>query len=136
VADSECVTTDYRCIGLNYGTGTSTFHGNYCMKRTSTSCTPPYGASPLSRVSVSGVAAENYCGIDETKTSCETILGLIADKQCPSNTDAECGTSGALCRTVNSLAPKRCTYGCVTSSECPSTKTCGTAPNDYCGGPP
>jgi hypothetical protein len=125
VADSECK-ADHRCIELSYG-GAS--RGGYCMQRAG-SCAPPFQAPAIRRASLSGAAAEDYCGIAESRTSCEAIMALQAAQACSEPT--QCDAPGALCATIN--AGKACTYACETSFECPSGILCnGTAPDRYCG---
>ena len=127
VADSECV-ADHRCIAMQFAGSART--SGYCMKRVSTGCERPYASSPIRRTSLSGAAAEDYCGIDEIKSTCEAIAGLIADAECPDGADAACGRDGSICRNVNGLA-HRCTYACDATAQCPSAFSCSSG---YCGG--
>ena len=66
---------------------------------------------PETLASTSGVAAETYCGINETATTCEALLDLISGtKACA--LDADCGQGkGGLCKTVGGT-PNRCTIPC------------------------
>lgn len=125
LADSECK-ADHRCIELSFA-GMS--RGGYCMQRAA-GCAVPFQATPIRRASLSGAAAEDYCGISEARTSCEAVLALQAAQAC---TDAaQCNAPGALCATIN--AGKACTYACETSFECPSGIACnGTGMDRYCG---
>ncbi len=131
-ADSECV-QDHRCIPMKFQ-GTDLPDG-YCLKIASTGCNQPY-YSAINRMSLSGAAAEDYCGIAESLTTCAAVLDLKASKTCSS--DGECGLSGtddARCEQVG-LASNRCTYSCDLSTQCPGSTSCGSAPGntDYCGG--
>lgn len=127
VADSECE-ADHRCIPMFF-MGAARADA-YCMRIGSTGCAKPFAAAPLSRASLSGAAAESYCGIDEATTTCEAVLGLVAGLACPG--DLDCASlPGARCETVN-LAPGQCTYSCGTSLACPMEAPCSSG---YCGGP-
>ncbi len=128
VADSECV-ADHRCIAMQFAGAARS--SAYCMKRVATGCERPYASSPIRRTSLSGAAAEDYCGIDELKATCEAISGLLADAECSDGTDAACGRDGSICRSVNGLA-HRCTYACDAAAQCPSAFSCNSG---YCGGP-
>jgi len=125
VADSECM-TDHRCIELFFS---GEARGGYCMKRAA-DCMPPFQATPIRRASLSGAAAEDYCGISETRTSCEAVLALSVAQTC--SDAAQCNAPGALCASINS--GKTCTYACESSLECPSGIPCGgTGSDKYCG---
>jgi hypothetical protein len=125
IADSECV-ADHRCVALEYQ-GQPREHA-YCMKRTAAGCARPFAATPLTRASRSGAAAETYCGIDELSTTCEAITALVDDTACGEH-DAACVAPGAMCRSVNGVE-NRCTYSCGAASQCPAGFTCGAG---YCG---
>jgi hypothetical protein len=133
LADSECK-ADHRCISMNFQ-GAS--RGGFCMKRASNGgCSPPFGAAPIKRASLSGAAAEDYCGIAEAVTSCEAVLALLADRTCPAGQASQCGAEGAVCGNVNHLTPPRCTYVCETSIDCPANSPCPMSGTDkYCGKP-
>jgi hypothetical protein len=128
IADSECA-ADHRCIPLQFGGVLRT--QAYCMKRLASGCARPYASAPIRRASRSGAPAEDYCGIDEQKTTCEAITGLLMDVECADGSDASCGRDGSACRTVNGLA-QRCTYACDAAAQCPPAFACGSG---YCGGP-
>jgi hypothetical protein len=126
VADSECM-AEQRCVELFFAGGS---RGGYCMQRAS-ACAPPFQAPPIHRASLSGAAAENYCGIAEQTASCEAILALQAALAC--NDATQCNAPGALCASVN-RGVKACTYACETNFECPSSTPCGGSGMDkYCG---
>lgn len=129
VTDSECK-TDHRCIEMFFQ---SASRGGYCMKRLASGCEAPFRAAPINRGSLSGATPENYCGIVESRTSCEAVLSLLGDRACPNGQATECSSPGAICDNVNGGA-RRCTYSCEISAECPSTATCPTSGSDrYCG---
>lgn len=131
VADSECK-PDHRCIPMNFQ-GAS--RGGYCMKRVTGGCSPPFGV-PIKRASLSGAAAEDYCGISEGKTSCEAVLALRSDRVCADGQASQCGAEGAVCGNVNHLTPPRCSYACDVSAECPAPFPCPMSGMDkYCGKP-
>jgi hypothetical protein len=128
-ADSECL-ADNRCVPMVFqGTART---GGYCLKRGAAGCVRPYTVPTATRVSLSGTAAEAYCGVDETVTTCEAVLALIDDTVCAVGTDTDCGAADladGLCRTV-SLVANRCSYACSAASQCPTSFTCTAG---YCG---
>lgn len=131
VADSECK-ADHRCIPMNFR-GES--RGGYCMKRLSSGCRPPFGATLLKRASLSGAAAEDYCGIAEDSTSCEAVVALLMDRSCADGQALRCEAEGAVCGNVSGFT-ERCSYTCATSSDCPANSPCPLSGTDkYCGRP-
>jgi hypothetical protein len=136
VSDSECVSS-HRCIKLGFGSagdaGVAQDLGGFCLKKSSSGCMVPY-ATPLTAASLSGAAAEKYCGINEASTTCAAIKALDDAKTCPTGSDASCGALGSRCESVNSIA-NVCTYSCSGGLECPSGVACGGPEGDkYCGG--
>jgi hypothetical protein len=131
VADSECK-PDHRCVPMNFQGAN---RGGYCMKRLSSGCSLPFGVM-ITRASLSGATAEEYCGIAEGSASCEAVLARLSDRLCADGQSSQCGAEGAVCGNVNGLTPPRCTYACQTSVECPDLVPCPTAGTDkYCGKP-
>jgi hypothetical protein len=133
VADSECE-ADHRCIPMYFGTGDSRVElGGRCMRRLAAGCDEPYSAPRLTRGSLSGAAEDAYCGVAESRTSCEAILGLIGGAKCEDGSDATCNGAGALCRAVNGTT-HRCTYACESTATCPGDFPCaGSGADRYCG---
>ncbi|QQR88846.1 MAG: hypothetical protein IPJ88_11485 [Myxococcales bacterium] len=136
VSDTECV-ADHKCVPLDYD---GSFHGNYCMKVLSATCERPYLVVLNKKSVLAGEdeAAEQFCGINESLSSCEAVLAFIS----PCTTDGSCQVggnetpiSGALCRTVNG-SPSKCTYKCSAPAQCQDTFGCTNSGNgvDYCGG--
>lgn len=133
IADSECV-ENHRCIATVFGP-TTIPQGGHCLKILSTECSEPYLATPITRASLSGVAATDYCGISESVTTCEAIAALEGGALCTGGDVALCDAAGALCKTVNG-GPNRCTYACTLAAECPTAAPCkGPSGAKYCGGP-
>ena len=132
LADSECVAS-HRCIPLFFGEGENKKAlGGYCMKQATSGCARPYG-TPISRESLSGKAAESYCGLAEAVATCEARTALVENKPC-SGSDDSCGVSGGLCKTVNFIADS-CTYACRSALDCPAQIPCGGPEGaSYCGG--
>jgi hypothetical protein len=131
VADSDCK-VDHRCIPMNFQ-GVS--RGGHCMKRVTGGCSRPFGAPPIKRASLSGAAAEDYCGISEDRMSCEAVVALFSDRRCADGQASQCGAEGAVCGTVGALT-LRCSYRCEVSAECPALFPCPTSGMDnYCGKP-
>lgn len=127
-ADSECL-ADYRCVPMDFGDPAMP-HGNFCLKIASAGCSRPYTVG-ISRESISGAASEEYCGINQEKTTCQALQDLQqGDKACLM--DAECGAPGlddAICGTT--IAGKVCTITCGNNSQCTDGQTCG-ATEKYC----
>jgi hypothetical protein len=128
-ADSECkggnlASPTTRCVPIMFRGAT---HGNYCLQRVGSGCTQPYGAT-ITAGSLSGAAAENYCGINANATTCEALLDLSNSKICTVATDCGCsrettGTcvglgQGGLCQIVGSLAGTHCTIPCDSGPQC------------------
>jgi len=138
MADSECIggdvedggTTTARCVSMTFK---GAAHGNYCLQRyspiSSVGCGRPYFLMSDSIASVSGAAAETYCGVNQSATTCEAVLDLIASAPC--STDNNCGQgSGGLCKTVGGT-PNRCTIPCIVTAECVASP----APGSVCSPP-
>jgi hypothetical protein len=142
LADSECTggdqsDPDRRCVPMTFqGVERA---GGFCLKRFAKTCTRPF-TIPFSAISLSGLPAENYCGIDQETVRCEAVLDLTNSRQCADGLDTSCGCArdeddncleagkGGICGVVN-LLPNRCTYGCGTLDQCPGGLACG---EDYC----
>ena len=133
VADSECMAS-HKCIPLFFGENMEP-QGGFCMKVAESGCSLPYGATPISRESLSGATTAAYCGINEKLTSCSAITALDSGKDCANGDDSLCDARGARCEAVNNIAD-RCTYSCEFAGECPSGAQCrGPDGEKYCGGP-
>ncbi len=124
-ADSECV-SDSRCIPMMFG---SSAVGNFCLKRAAPTCNRPY-FSVITRASVNGVAAEGYCGVNETVTTCAAVQRFNEAKACTD--DASCGVSGAVCDMVGPIS-NLCSYPCTFAAECYDGISCGGT-KKHCGG--
>jgi hypothetical protein len=131
VADSECV-TDHRCIPMTYGgDGSQEQLGGFCLKRSAVTCAKPF-TTLVSRPSASGAPIDEYCTIDETLTTCDAVLLFDKAKLCDS--DASCGTKGAICSSIKPL-PQACTYKCGSNFQCYDGYQCGAdATGKHCGG--
>jgi hypothetical protein len=114
--------------------------GGFCLTRVTKTCKQPYKI-PLSAASLSGAAAETYCGINEDTTRCESVLDLVDSQSCADGKDTSCGCTrdkdgnctdlgtGGLCKTVG-VDQDQCTYACGVANDCPAGKTC--AGSAYC----
>ncbi|UCF48143.1 MAG: hypothetical protein JSU89_13370, partial [Myxococcales bacterium] len=106
------------------------------------SCTNPY-RTVVTRPSLSGAEADDYCGINEDLTTCQAVRALLADTPCdPANGDQDCPQPAGRCRELPG-ALNRCTYLCSSLVECVTPgSSCdssgaggsGGAGGDYCGG--
>ena len=148
-SDVDCGDPGTRCVPMTYGG--EPFNGErypdsesgFCLKSIALggSCENPYRIV-LTRVSLSGAEADDYCGINEELTTCEAVLALLADTPCdPENGDADCPEPAGLCRELPGML-NRCTYLCSSIFECLPEPlpgwTCDSGPDseDYCGGQP
>lgn len=125
ITDSECETGDW-CVALVYGDDTG---GNYCLTKVPPppdECEPPYSELLADAPTVSGAGPFDFCSFDPSVTSCEAILGLKNDADCP------CEGFGALCRTVGSR-PNKCTYACSTAAECFESGPNECIDDEFCG---
>jgi hypothetical protein len=107
--------------------------GGYCLPQFDLGCMRPFTTPTDARSSLSGAAAETYCGVDETSTTCEAVLDLIDDASCTS--DDDCGAAGVMdgrCETVNGVA-NRCTYSCTAATQCAAGFMCPAIADTYCG---
>ena len=137
VSDSECDSSlgTSRCIAMNFK---GTLLGGYCLllDLDSVGCAQPYSVS-ITSVSVSGAGSANYCGLDQTATSCKALLDLTAatgPKSCTNDTDCGLGQGDGLCRTVGTLV-NRCTIPCGSGSNCLNSapgNNCVSATPKYC----
>jgi hypothetical protein len=139
LADSECgdgagvQDPNKRCVAMAFNGAP---HGAYCLQAASVGCASPYKVT-TNVASLSGAAAEDYCGINQVATTCEALLDLAASKVCTVDTD--CGNGlGGLCKNVAaSTAPVdlRCTIPCDSSPQCLGSapgNTCSDTLNGYC----
>jgi hypothetical protein len=129
VSDSDCSHADgtSRCIRMNY---MGTLRGGYCL-RAAPGCVRPFGVF-INQPSLSGVAAANYCGIDQSVVSCEAVNALRDSDTCPGGTAGECMADGALCDTVGAFT-NRCTYACGVADDCPAAGAAATCGAGHCG---
>jgi len=130
-SDSECRFANERCVPMRFGGADR--EGGYCLREADAGCMFPYGTPTPSRGSLSGAPAEVYCGLDETRTTCEALRALLDDTACI--TDEDCGAAGLMdgrCETVNGIV-NRCTYSCIAASGCPEGFMCPARPDTYCG---
>jgi hypothetical protein len=144
VADSECIggnqaDPDARCVPMMFmGVARP---GGFCLRRFAKTCSAPYFKTPTDLASLSGAAAEAYCGIDQDSTRCEAVLDLVNSAACPDGKDTSCGCSrgssgactsdgaGGLCKTVLGSA-NICTIPCAVAAQCKAPLTCGGV--SYC----
>ncbi len=137
VADSECF-PNYRCVPMEFQGAPR--DAGYCLKALKLEpigcSTAPFSKSTPTRVSLSGAAEAQYCGIVESVTTCEAVLGAGSLDLVCSDKD-ECGVLGledARCQAINLV--NLCTYSCEAAANCSNFLGCG-GPSDskYCGGP-
>ena len=138
--DDQCG-AGHRCIPLDFE---GSAHGHYCLAEPDPTCARPFQKA-VNKASVNGVAATDYCGIEEDLATCEAVLALVQGWFC-TGTDGMCsemegGTEmavpGAVCQPVD-LGGDACTYGCNGVQQCPlAIDSCGDGdetPPGWCGG--
>ena len=126
-ADSECDSSlgTARCVLMNFK---DTPLGGYCLRLESAVCVVPYSVR-LTASSLSGAQSANYCGIDQTATTCKAVLDLVAgQKTCTNDTNCGLGQGDGLCKTVGTIA-NRCTIPCASGTNC-----LVSAPGNICAG--
>jgi hypothetical protein len=102
--------------------------GGYCLRLESAGCAVPYSVR-LTAGSLSGAPSANYCGIDQTATTCKAVLDLVAGQIiCTNDTNCGLGQGDGLCKTVGTIA-NRCTIPCASGSNC-----LNAAPGNICAG--
>jgi hypothetical protein len=139
VADSECGQDGNRCVPMTYDGARYPNEGiGFCLKSIDLggSCANPYRIV-VTRTSLSGAAADDYCGINEDLATCLAVRALLADTPCnPVNADQDCPQPAGLCRELPGMV-NRCTYLCSSVVECVTPgSNCGPsgAGGAYCGG--
>lgn len=127
--DAECL-PDYKCVALNFQ-GESV--GNYCLKLESGGCDLPYGAVIRGRRSVDSAGLNDYCGVNESLTTCEAVKQRLAFRlgSAPCMNDSECGMNDkddGVCGLVSGggMMNRYCTYRCSNDNQCGSFDGPGT----------
>jgi hypothetical protein len=139
-AEAECA-VGYRCVPMNFQGNVRP--GGYCLLVSNGSnCTKPY-AITITRGSISDpntASPPSYCGINESKTTCEAVLDRVADTSClvsGNADDSACGapsTNDGKCTKVGTVM-NLCTYECVTATECQSGELCNKVAGTVDGSP-
>jgi hypothetical protein len=140
VADSECGENGNRCVPMTYDGLRYPNEGiGFCLKSIELggSCANPYRIV-VRRTSLSGAAADDYCGINEDLATCQAVRALLASTPCnPVNGDQDCPQPAGLCRELPGML-NRCTYLCSSVVECVTPgSTCGSSGpggDNFCGG--
>ena len=135
MADSECgtnegsVDTNIRCIPMTFN-GAAHGTGGYCLQKASIGCTNPYKVN-INAPSFSGVAVDDYCGINQNVTTCEALLDLFNSKACLLESDCGSGQGGLCKNFAAASAPPdlRCTIPCSSDANC-----LASAPGSSCSG--
>ena len=154
VSDSQCgdegdASDAHRCVPMFYGPEDVRFPNDevgFCLKSIELGgmCINPFRI-PLTRTSLSGAEADDYCGINEELATCPAVRALLEDQDCnPANGDADCPQPSGLCRELPGTDQHRCTYFCASDhrvfgrrSRRQPGSTCGSSGSggdDYCGG--
>ncbi len=121
LADSECA-TGHACIAMTFRGADRA--GGYCLRQNST-CERPF-RHRTTAMSRSGAASAQYCGVDQTRTTCEAVNALVSGQGCAAGLDSECGApsdSDGLCRTVGTVV-RSCSYECQNALDCPNGMVC------------
>jgi hypothetical protein len=139
-ADSNCVEPDHRCVKMKYleESFPSEIVG-FCLKLIedvdSEACIPPFVVRLEERASMSGGLKQNYCGIDESQTTCDAVRAFHSQVACSSGRDDDC-PEGGICRGVSAHGNRteyRCTHACKDTPEC-SGQWIEWSCAGYCGG--
>lgn len=139
-ADSNCAEPDHRCVKMwhleePFPSEISGFCLKVIQNEPADDCIPPFVFAVYQRSSISGGLSQDYCGIDESKTTCEAVRAFHSDLVCPSGRDDEC-PEGGICRAVQTLGNRteyRCTYACEDVWECSDPWTQESCAG-FCGG--
>ena len=138
-SDTNCAEPDHRCVKMwhledPHPSGIAGF----CLKliqEEAESCIPPFIVPMIERASMSGGKEQSYCGIDESRTTCEAVLAFHSGLVCPTGRDDEC-PEGGICRALQTNGNKteyRCTYACEDTPEC-SGQWSEVSCAGFCGG--
>lgn len=140
--DSNCAGADHRCVNMTHERKPfSDAQTGFCLRVSEPTtvtgdyaCEPPFTVPLVNRTSRSGGKAQNYCGIQESLTTCFAVRAFHNGEACPSGRDDEC-PAGGLCRgiTQGKRTEYACTYACIDASECSNTAT-KIACAGFCGG--
>lgn len=125
LADSECM-TGQRCVPMTFmGTPRP---GGFCLSPAGTAGCGACGSLTPPRASLSGAAAETYCGVAEDYATCESVRDANAYVHCA--TDGDCGAAGlpdARCQATT------CVSGCSVSCQCPGGFGYSCRADHFCG---
>jgi hypothetical protein len=117
-ADEQCAEGS-RCVAMTFRGAPRA--GGYCLPIAAGSCsTRPFTILLRLRPSLSGAAPADYCGIDESRTTCEAVRDVL-DGPSMCAVDVDCGVLGlddALCRSG------LCTYECDSELRCAAARRC------------
>jgi hypothetical protein len=131
-SDDECAAYHY-CVPMEYtGGGSAVDVGSYCLKLVSAGCGEPFLGS-VNRSSVAGGSPSDYCAIDESIATCAAYNSFKAGTTC--GNDNDCGhpsASDGLCERIDNGTEDRCTYSCASSTQCPTSFSCGSG--SFCTG--
>jgi hypothetical protein len=113
----------HRCVPLQWQ---GAFRNNYCLKISNgANCTKPWSTEVVGLGSTSGAGAADYCGIEQSLTTCEAVQAFGID----------CGTvacpAGGQCETVGAT-PSTCTYPCSDTVQCSGSRVCDAPSQAYC----
>lgn len=112
VTDEDCEDDDARCVSMTFGDSASV--GAFCLQQSAGTCAAPYTTVLSARESISGAEAADYCGVDESLTTCAALQDFVTQTSCTSADP--CGISGqedGLCSDAGT-----CTIRCATAPEC------------------
>jgi len=144
VSDDNCWGSDHRCVPMYFDD--ERFPNGYtgfCLPKAVQDFVDgpyrcngeePYVAVLSDRVSMSGVEAAAYCGVDEDLTTCDAVHAQLKEDPCTAGSDDDCPVGG-ICRYTqdNGKWADRCTYACTSDSECRNSQGWTLNCGGYCG---
>ena len=152
MSDSDCEAPKHRCVEMYYdGKRFPDEQQGFCLQVATievelddgvyeidddpSNCESPFTTILIKRPSLSGGRIQNYCGLNDLRTTCFAFRAFEIEEECPSGRDDEC-PAGGLCRTFDDggKTVNRCTYECTMDQQCPWISGGPSPCAGFCGG--